>query len=110
MSAMQRQQYLWTAGASTVSVAFAPDVITRLRQAAIITDAAEIGGILLGHRQSDDHIEVVDFELLPSEHRRGSTFTLSPTDRKKLVQRLRASHRGLQNVGSFRTHLRQGLY
>jgi hypothetical protein len=110
MFVMQRQHYLWTAGASTVSVAFTSDVLTRLRQAAGTTDTAEIGGILLGHRESDDRIVVEEFELLPSEHRRGATFTLSQADRKKLAQRLRASHRGLQNLGSFRTHLRHGLY
>lgn len=107
---MERQYYLWTAGGSTVSVAFAADVMTRLREAACTGETAEIGGFLLGRRESDDRITIDDFELFPSEHRRGMTFTLSQSDRKRLGQRLRASHNGLQAVGSFRTHLRQGLY
>jgi TonB family protein len=107
---MVRQYYLWAAGGATVTAAFAPDVIDRLRQAAETVDSAEIGGILLGRRESEDRIFIEDFELLESEHRRGVTFTLSQTDRKKLGQRLGASHHGLQSVGSFRTHLRQGLY
>jgi TonB family protein len=106
---MERQYYQWTAGASTVSVAFSPDVITRLRQAAETPDT-EIGGILLGRKISDDQIAIEDFEILPSEHRRGATFTLSQADRKRLSNRLSASHNGLQNMGSFRTHIRQGLY
>ena len=113
MCVMQRQYYLWTASGLNISVAFAPAFMKRLKQSASnagSVDSAEIGGILLGIQQSDDRITVEDFELLPSEHRRGATFTLSQADRKKLAQRLRASHQGLQPVGSFRTHLRQGLY
>ncbi len=112
MFAMHREYYLWTAaaGASTVAVGFAPDAITRLREVATGQVDVEIGGILLGRRLSEDQITIEDFELLPSEHRRGATFTLSQADRKKLLQRLRSSHNGLQSVGSFRTHVRQGLY
>jgi TonB family protein len=76
----------------------------------MVATEGEIGGILLGQKESDDRVILEDFELLPSEHRRGPTFTLSFADQKKLVQRLRASHGSLQTVGSFRTHLRQGLY
>jgi TonB family protein len=107
---MDRQYYLWTAGGSTVSVAFSPTFMKRLKQAAETSDHTEVGGILLGLQQSTDEITVEDFELLPSEHRRGATFTLSQADRKKLGQRLRARHQGLEPVGSFRTHVRQGLY
>jgi hypothetical protein len=107
---MEREFYLWSAGGATVSAAITPDLINRLRQAAVSEDGTEVGGILLGRHQSEDHIIIEDFEILPSEHRRGPTFTLSQADRKKLVRRLDDSHRGLLIVGCFRTHMRQGLY
>ncbi len=109
---MDRQYYLWKAAGSPVTVALAPEVISRLRREAAKADAGrvEIGGILLGRRDHENRILIEDFEQVPSEHRRGLTFTLSQADRTKLAYRLRASHRGLQTLGSFRTHLRQGLY
>ena len=113
---MEREYYIWTAGASTVRVYLAADVIARLRDAAAPDPPdservrVEIGGILLGHRESDDSVSIDAFELVRSEYRRGMTFTLSATDKRKLGQQIRAAHRGLQPVGSFRTHLRQGLY
>ena len=108
---MERQHYLWTADASTLNVNLAADVITRIRAAIESAErqSEEVGGILLG-RQSDNRILIEDFELIPSEHRRGMTFTLSGHDRRRLAARLSASRRGRQVLGSFRTHLRQGLY
>ncbi|HEY3840878.1 MAG TPA: hypothetical protein VGL72_30100 [Bryobacteraceae bacterium] len=84
--------------------------MNRLRRAAITEDGTEVGGILLGRKVSDDQITIEDFESLASEHRRGLTFTLSQADRKKLIKCLEDSHHGLQIVGCFRTHMRQGLY
>ena len=109
---MERQQYNWSAGNGTVSVSLASDVITRLRSAALSLDGEthEIGGILLGRRESEDQISIQDFEIVTSEHRRGLTFTLSGHDKHRLSQRIRARQNGLEPLGSFRTHLRQGLY
>jgi hypothetical protein len=109
---MERQHFLWTADPSTVSISLAADVITRLRDAAKAAERsdAEIGGILFGRRLSDEHICIEDFELVSSEHRRGMTFTLSAYDKRRLTQRLSALRGDLDVLGSFRTHLRQGLY
>ncbi len=108
---MQRQYYLWTAGGSTVSVSLGADVIIRLRDAiAAAREQEELGGILLGRCDSGETISIESYEIVSSEHRRGMTFSLSGSDKRRLWQRLRASHHGLQPVGSFRTHLRQGLY
>ena len=107
---MERQYYLWTVGGSTVSVALARDVIEQLRQVASGTAQGEVGGVLLGRRESEERIAIEGFELIDSEHRRGVIFTLSQSDRRKLLQRMRGTSHGLEPLGSFRTHLRQGLY
>jgi hypothetical protein len=109
---MGRQYYLWSAGGGKVAAEISTDLIARLQQiiASETDSGAEIGGLLLGRCISDERITIEDFELLPSEHRRGLTFTLSQSDRRNLASRLRAKHRGLHPVGTFRTHLRQGLY
>jgi outer membrane biosynthesis protein TonB len=107
---MDRQFYQWSAGGATVNASVSADSIVRLRQVIRSSNDAEVGGLLLGRRESDDRITIEDFEILPSEHRRGLTFTLSQADRRKLIQRLRAKHHGLEVVGTFRSHLRQGLY
>ena len=107
---MKPQYYSWSVGASPLTVHLSPDVIDRLREAAATSETEELGGILLGHRESDEQITITDFELVPSEHRRGPTYTLSPADQKRLEHRLSAPRRSLETLGSFRTHLRQGLY
>jgi hypothetical protein len=109
---MEQQQYNWSAGNGTVGISLASDVISRLRSAAESPDGTpqEIGGILLGRRESEDRIFIQDFEPVTCEHRRGLTFTLSGHDKQRLTQHIRATHGGLDPLGSFRTHLRQGLY
>jgi len=110
---MEHLYYQWSAGGATVSVDLDSDLITRLREAtqeSSGTTGWEVGGILLGTRNSDEQITVSDFEIVTSEHRRGMTFTLSPADRKRLDRLLRQEQKGRTIVGGFRTHRRPGLF
>jgi hypothetical protein len=105
---MERQHYIWSAGRDTLQISLSAVVIARLRAEA--ATQMEVGGLLLGRRDSDQRICIQDFELVSSEHRRGIPFTLSGNDKRRFGQRIRARRRELQILGSFRTHLRQGLY
>lgn len=75
------------------------------------TRGNEIGGILLGRGAAGYARTVVieDFELLPSEHLRGASYTLSLKDRRVLGSRL--AHLNPKHVvGFFRSHTRPGMY
>ncbi len=109
-------RYRWGIGVSPVLVDLDLGLIDRLRQeisrGPLIEDRqSEIGGLLLGTTH-DDVVHISDFRLVPSEHRRGASFDLSPRDRIGLQRNLAKYHnrRVLQVVGYFRTHTRPGLY
>lgn len=74
----------------------------------------EVGGLLLGRLTPEDKSTTVieDFEPFESEHRRGPSYTLSETDRRRLEKRLsaHANRRDLRVVGYWRSHTRPGLY
>jgi TonB family protein len=78
----------------------------------------EVGGILLGWVEyvpgPRPTIYVERFEAVESEHLRGSSYTLSPKDKKGLAKKLtRWSGRRKETVrpvGYFRSHTRRGLY
>jgi TonB family protein len=95
------------------------DVVRRLRdaidQAMRAADQdAEIGGLLLGEAERHDAalVTVDDFELFPSAHARGPSYTLAASERAALRKRVRqrAESAGRHAVGWFRTHKRAGLY
>ena len=78
----------------------------------------EIGGVLLGRREGDGAngtrriIVIDDFELVESEHLRGTVYAVSQRDMKALESTLtRARLEGAATpAGFFRSHLRKGLY
>ncbi len=108
--------YRWGVGISPFPVDVYLDWVTRLRneisQAPIIEGRQmEIGGLLLG-KTHGDVVEIHDFQLVPSEHRRGASFNLSTHDRVGLQRDISKINKpdALQVVGYFRTHTRPGLY
>ena len=110
--------YVWEADGSPVTVELSLTSVDRLagavREAAAIAAAGErrgteTGGFLLGRRTGPATVRVEDFEVVSSEHRRGASFDLSPSDRVRMLRRLEA-RRSLSVVGYFRSHTRPGMY
>lgn len=105
--------YRWQVRSFTVLLAL--DAIDRINQALRdpkIDPSEEQGGLLFGRRLDDHTIEVTDFELVRSGHRRGISYDLSPHERNRFAQRVwRLRYgKGPRPVGCFRTHLRPGLF
>lgn len=106
--------YRWKAPQNHIEVFVRVGVIERLRPQIIEAFKSvpkrglEIGGLLLG-RSEPGRIFVEDYEIVPCEHRRGPSFTLSPQDREQLQIRL-SKRRNLEVIGFFRSHTRPGLY
>jgi hypothetical protein len=108
--------YVWEDPGETIIVQVSLSLIDRLNEAIQQSLGAgsrgtEIGGILLGRTLPDFDRAVLidDFELTPSEHLRGASYTLSPKDRRVLGTRLARRPAG-QVVGYFRSHTRPGMY
>ena len=105
--------YRWQVRSFTVLLAL--DVIDRMNVALRdpkISPSEEQGGLLFGRSLGDNTIEVTDFELLRSGHRRGVSYDLSPHERNRVSHRVQvlSGGKGPQPVGCFRTHLRPGLF
>jgi outer membrane biosynthesis protein TonB len=101
--------YRWSVPACPVNILLDVALADRLRTAATASDV-EIGGLLLGHFQDNQTI-VTDFELVESEHRRGTAYSLSRRDDQVLTAKLTAFRkRKNQVVGFFRSHLRPGMF
>lgn len=105
--------YRWQVRSFTVLLAL--DVVTRICQALRdpkLNGSEEQGGLLLGRGLGEKTIEITDFELVHSGHRRGISYDLSPHERDRLGQRVQAlgCGKGPMPVGYFRTHLRPGLF
>lgn len=108
--------YIWEEPGGTIRIHLDLDVVERLSaaiQEALGTGARgmEIGGILLGESVPGNSrtLRIADFELVPFQHWRGSSYTASPKDREILGSRL-SRHRPERVVGYFRSHTRPGLY
>lgn len=108
--------YVWEDPGDSIMIQINLDVIERLGAAVeeglgVSGRGFEIGGILLGQsRPGNSRVIVIDdFEVIPSQHLRGASYTLSPKDRQALGARLERRKRG-QVVGYFRSHTRPGLY
>ncbi len=101
--------YQWSVPACPVNIFLDVTLADRLRAAATGSDV-EIGGLLVGHFQ-DDRTIVTDFELVESEHRRGTAYSLSRRDDQLLTARLAALRkRKKEVVGFFRSHMRPGMF
>lgn len=108
--------YTWQDPGVSITVEMTLDVMERLAAAIQqgLGDSArgtEIGGFLLGRPTGDGRRAVLidDFELVPSEHLRGASYTLSPKERVNLGARL-ARQKADRVAGYFRSHTRPGLY
>jgi outer membrane biosynthesis protein TonB len=101
--------YEWSVPACPVNIFLDVALADRLRTAATASDV-EIGGLLVGHFQ-DDRTVVTDFELVESEHRRGTAYSLSRRDDQHLTARLTGCRKRKQEVvGFFRSHRRPGMF
>ncbi len=108
--------HLWQDPGDTVVIQIAPDAAARLGAAVQQglgsgPRGAEIGGILLGRMLpgGSPALRIEDFELVPSRHLRGASYTLSTAEQHLLGMRLKRSRRG-HVAGFFRAHTRPGLY
>ncbi|MGA2593217.1 MAG: energy transducer TonB [Bryobacteraceae bacterium] len=115
MAASATAAYLWEDPGDSIAVHIGLDVVERLGAAVQQglgpgPRGLEIGGVLLGHTASGGRkVLIEDFWLVPSEHLRGASYTLSPKDRHALAVRL-ARRSAADVVGYFRSHTRPGLY
>ncbi|HVN06599.1 MAG TPA: TonB family protein [Bryobacteraceae bacterium] len=108
--------YVWQDPGDSIMVQVSLDLVERLRAAVEQTvgdgpRGIEIGGLLLGRKiPGRAHaVSIDDFELVPCEHLRGASYTLSPGERHMLGARL-GRRRVWQVVGFFRSHTRPGMY
>ena len=108
--------YVWEDPGDSIMIQVGMDLVERLGTAVrqgLGTGGrgTEIGGLLLGRTPAAFARTVVveDFELMPCEHLRGASYTLSADDRLLISRRL--SRQGArQVVGYFRSHTRPGMY
>jgi hypothetical protein len=108
--------YLWQDPGDSIVIQVDLNFVDRLA-AAIQQDsgngsrAVEIGGFLLGQTSDGDEPTVLieDFELVPCQHLRGASYSLSAKEQQQLGARV-GRRRKSQVVGFFRTHTRPGLY
>ena len=73
---------------------------------------AEVGGLLLGTAENIDgriNITVQEFQPVACEHAGGPSFTLSEKDMQGFVSAVEEQREGLQVVGQYRSHTREGL-
>jgi len=99
----------------SLTVLLALDTVEKLNQQLRnpqVNKAEEQGGLLLGRSVGEDSVEITDFEVVRSSHRRGVPYDLGPVERNRVDQRVRTLKRGDGPVpiGYFRTHLRPGLF
>ncbi len=97
---------------ATPAVPLAADIHSRviegLRSEALASRDAEIGGLLLGHRDGE-RILIEDFEPVPCTHDFGPSYRLSEEDLRGLeetLEWLRAEPAGLHVLGFYQTHAR----
>ncbi|HJT86301.1 MAG TPA: energy transducer TonB [Bryobacteraceae bacterium] len=105
-------RYVWSASSRPLAIHLSLDVIQNLGLRAMEAVKAvprrglEIGGILLGRRETRDgftEIFIDSFERVESEHRQGPSYLLSESDLERFDQAIR-KHPG--TVGVYRTHTR----
>ncbi len=73
---------------------------------------AEVGGLLLGTAENIDgkiKTTVQEFQPVACEHAGGPSFTLSEKDMQGFVRAVEERREGLQVVGQYRSHTREGL-
>jgi len=108
--------YIWEDPGDSIMIQVSLDLVERLGAAVQQglgggPRGTEIGGLLLGRILPGFGRAVVveDFEPIPCEHLRGTSYALSPKDRRVLGMR-QARRPARQVVGYFRSHTRPGMY
>lgn len=111
--------YEWKVPGQPISIQLSFEVMERLGAGvmsafrAVPERGAEGGGVLFGRAMAEgDAITVLveDYEAVPCEHRRGLSYVLSESDRRRLERALRKATPQRQVVGFYRSHTRPGLY
>lgn len=113
------ESYVWQAPGKAVRILLDYDVIDRLLQeimrgfGVIPKRGVEVGGILLGTFGEDGEVRVADFEPVSCQHSRGSSYLLSEDELEKfraVRERWSSADRaGIQAVGFYRSHTREGF-
>jgi Gram-negative bacterial TonB protein C-terminal len=108
--------YLWQDPVDLIAIQVDLNFVDRLvaaiqQNSGIGSRAVEVGGFLLGQTSDGDAPTVLieDFELVPCQHLRGASYSLSAKEQQQLGARV-GRRRKRQVVGFFRTHTRPGLY
>ncbi len=111
--------YGWNIPGDPMSIQLSLEVIDRLGAdvmegfSAAPKRSAEIGGILLGGVSGGEGERVIvieDYEPVRCQHRRGLSYVLSESDRRRLKRALHRASKRTRVVGFFRSHMRLGLY
>ncbi len=115
--------YEWRIPGQMFSIHLSYDLIDRLQTDvmkgfwAVPKRGAEVGGLLLGRvvassslTNGETTLFIEDYEAVACEHRRGPSYVLSESDRKRLERALRRGGREKPVVGYYRSHTRPGLY
>ena len=111
----ERAALLWQPEGVAVSASLSQAVIAELC-ARLAAGRAEFGGILMGRvEQPAEGVYrtiIEGYEDFPLDERDDAPYVLSPSDRKRLAQRLDRlrRRRGPEPVGFWRSHQRRGLY
>ena len=113
-------RYLWAPPGKEISVQLDLDVVERLLAdvlrgfGMIPKRGVEVGGVLLGEFVDAQTVRVTDYETVPCQHSRGSSFLLSGEETERLravCDRWLATPGGRTTVvGMFRSHTREGFH
>lgn len=112
--------YLWAPPGKEIAVQLDLDVVDRLLAdvlrgfGMIPKRGVEIGGVLLGEYVDAQTVRVTDYETVPCQHSRGSSYLLSPEETERLravCDRWLSTPGGRTTVvGLFRSHTREGFH
>lgn len=111
--------FVWSAEGCPIRIRAATEVLASIGKAAregfekVPRRGLEIGGVLLGTRRGDE-LTITGWREIRCEHVRGPGFELSSNDEAALRQLLESlgsdpALRGLQVLGWFHTHTRDGI-
>ncbi|MBN8729106.1 MAG: hypothetical protein J0L64_01095 [Acidobacteria bacterium] len=113
-------RYLWAPPGKEISVQLDLDVVERLLAdvlrgfGMIPKRGVEVGGVLLGEFVDAQTVRVTDYETVPCQHSRGSSYLMSGEETERLravCDRWLATPGGRTTVvGLFRSHTREGFH
>ena len=111
------EYYTWKAPGQPLSIQISLNVVGQI-EAALVRRfrtpperSPEIGGVLFGRvAAGEGAVFIDDYAPVECEYRRGLSYVLSGSDRRRLERTLRKGSRERRVVGFFRSHTRVGLY